>query len=503
MATAADEMPTRVIDVGDPKQERPPRLVITRGLRERYLALSYCWGPAADTFTLRSDTMEDMLKAINEVNLAPTHREVVELARSLGVRFVWIDALCIIQGDNVDWEYESKRMAQVYGNAELTIIAGRSADVRAGFISNHHRGAVEPCAIPVGTSVPRASVFVSLPRSLKSGPIDTRGWCFQEKLLSRRALVFGEEQLIFQCQTRTVSEDGYVISAAGLPSFLQPDSFSSIDDKTRQREMTLKGWYEFLQQFTMRELSNPHDIFAAIASIAELAQRVLGSRYLAGVWEADMVRGLLWKPRHHIQLTFGPTKRPPPSKFAPGPVVRAPSWSWASISGPVLQNYNVRKASKYQCESFVKVRPTDPGSHRWSATRECDVRTLHMPSCRLQLMGCLAHAAISPRPVSDYLTAENPWKLYSRAKMCGHGLLLIPRDGGNGPELTHPDHVVAIGLFDIADERCDDIWCLLLIPNEGLLLRKGQNEDFHRMGWFILEEPRWFEGREEIEISLI
>lgn len=117
-------------------------------------------------------------------------------------------------------------------------------------------------------------------------------------------------------------------------------------------------------------------------------------------------------------------------------------------------------------------------------------------------MGCLAHAAVSPRPVSDYLTAEKPWNLYSGARMRNHGLLLLPRDGGNGPVLINPDHVVAIGLFDIADERCDDIWCLLLISNEGLLLRKGQTEDFHRMGWFILEEPWWFEGREEIEISL-
>lgn len=495
-------MPTRVIDVGEPQEGRLPRLIITRGLREKYLALSYCWGPSPGIFTLDEHTIAGMLKAINEADLARTHREALGLARSLGIRFVWIDALCIIQGNAADWEYESRHMARVYGNAELTVIAGRASDARDGFIINDLRSAADPCAIPVGASLPQASVFAGLPRSQQFGPVDTRGWCFQEKLLSRRALVFGKEQLIFQCRTGSDSEDGYRTSRGGLPSFLQPALFSSVGDQSRQRELTLKRWYEFLQQFTMRELSNPHDIFAAIASIAELAQRVLGSRYLAGVWEDDIVRGLLWKPRNHVQLTFGPIKRPSTARLAPLPVIRAPSWSWAAVEGPVLQNYNERISSKYQDHSFVKVRPKFRDPDRWSADAECDVGTLHMPSCELQLMGRLAKAAVSSRPVAEYLTTSKPWKLYSKAKMRQHGLLLVQRDASDESICTDLEKVVAIGLFDFVDNDCDDIWCLLLVPNEGLLLSKGQNGGFRRKGWFILEEPEWFEGREEVEIHL-
>jgi len=499
-------MPTRVIDVGEPQEGRPPRLIITRGLRQGYLALSYCWGPATETFTLNENTMADMLEAVSEADLTRTHREVIQLARSLRIRFVWIDALCIIQGNSADWEHESRQMARVYGNAELTVIAGRSADARDGFINNDLRAAADPCAIPVGASIPEECVFASLPRSQKFGPVETRGWCFQENLLSPRALVFGKEQLIFQCRTHVVYEDGSATPHGSAPTFLQPVLFSSLGDRTKQREMTLKRWYELLDQFTMRALSNPHDIFAAIASIAELAQRILGSRYLAGVWEDDIVRGLLWKPRHHVQLTFGPIKRPYPTRLATAPVIRAPSWSWAAVEGPLL--HKERKSYQYTYSSFAKVRPILRDSGRWSANLNCDVSTLHMPSCELQFKGYLARAAVSLKPIAESVSVPENWKNfkahggYSVAKLRRHGCLLVPHAGVTGALTTDLDRAVAIGLFDIADERCDDIWCLLLIPDEGLLLRKRQDGCFHRMGWFLLMETGWFEGREEVEVTL-
>ena len=136
-------MPTRVIDVGPTTSELTSsthvRLISTDGVQDPYIALSYCWG--ADTtgvFTLHSETYSLMTGrgGICVSRLARTHREVISLVRALGFRYLWIDALCIIQGDAADWERESKTMARVYGNAALTVIAGRSAGSKDGFVTN-------------------------------------------------------------------------------------------------------------------------------------------------------------------------------------------------------------------------------------------------------------------------------------------------------------------------------------------------------------------------------
>ncbi|CAM1508933.1 Fc.00g026720.m01.CDS01 [Cosmosporella sp. VM-42] len=495
------EMPTRVIDVGDPAEGYPLRLLITDGLRKPYLALSYCWGPGQDTFTLKKGTKGGMLRGIAAAQLAKTHQDAIGLARSLGVRYVWIDALCIVQGDADDWTYESRRMAQVYGNATLTVIAGRSDDARLGFVTSNLHQSAEPCPIPLAPSS-KDALYAALPRSRKIGPVDTRGWCFQEKTLSRRAIVFGEEQLIFQCRTRSEFEDGYMVYEDIRPTFLTPSHTpTSEEELTVEKEKTLKMWYSILNQFTLRDLSNPHDIFAGVVSVAKLAGDVLRSRYLAGLWESDIVRGLLWKPRHHVQLTFnGPITRPQPTRFAPPPVIRAPSWSWASVEGPVLQKYNERQSAQYQNASFVRIRPTL--GDRWSADEGCDVSALHMPSCELQFLGRLGQASVMKEPVEEYLTTTKPWRAYSKAKMHRYGTLLKSNEDTAASTGNLETQVVAIGLFDVVEEACEEVWCILLVPTEGLMAVKD-GEAWRRVGWFILEKKEWFEGKHEVGIRLV
>ncbi|KAI8711862.1 HET domain-containing protein [Fusarium sp. LHS14.1] len=199
-------MPTRVIDVGNPQQRRLPRLIITSpSMEDKYLALSYCWGPATDTYALNASTMEDMLNGMDESRLVAAHRDTMSLARSLGVQFVWIDALCIIQGNKEDWERESNLMARVYGNSTLTVSAGRSADARNSFIINNYKQPAPCCEIPLDEG--QGNVLVGLRRSSDYGVVETRGWCLQEKKWSRRIVFFGKEQLCFSCRYCSYSED--------------------------------------------------------------------------------------------------------------------------------------------------------------------------------------------------------------------------------------------------------------------------------------------------------
>ncbi|VTT72165.1 unnamed protein product [Fusarium fujikuroi] len=363
------EMPTRVIDVGNAKQGDLPRLIVTgQSMKEKYLALSYCWGPGKDTFTLNHKTMEGMLKSIDESRLVAAHGDTIALARQLGIRYIWIDALCIIQGDKDDWERESKLMAKVYGHATLTITAGRSGDARNSFIANTYKQSAPCCEFPLGDGL-GGNVLVGPLRSNDYGITETRGWCCQEKRLSRRVVFFGKEQLFFLCRSSGYSEDRSYQEGKSvlLHSFLKDGNGSP--QSTRDR--LLQYWDEIVVDFSRRQLSNPHDIFAALASIAEPISKALQSRYLADLWEDDLVRCLLWRPGYRVSSFFGPATRPLPTIFASAPVIRAPSWSWASIRWrqashtPTISENEDREPKRNTIDK-AEARPLDGRSSLWT-----------------------------------------------------------------------------------------------------------------------------------------
>lgn len=495
-------MPTRVITLDT---DRSPRLLVTNGLQEPYIALSYCWGPATDTFKLTHGTKNELLAGVDESKLAKTHQEAIWFARGLGIRHIWIDALCIIQGDAEDWAVESRLMSQVFGNAALTLVAARSADSRHGFLSPNTVSSIPPVPIPLSPSS-KDVLYVGIARSQDVGPVSTRGWCFQEQNLSNRSVVFGSEQLVYDCRMWKVWEDGTNRNGNAAPSFLFPGFSHWTAGPEAKKESTLKEWYGSLNQFTTRKLSNPYDVFAAIASVAKLAQNILGSRYLAGLWEEDIVRGLVWKPRCHVHLSKlfkSPVTRPQPTFFAPPPVVRAPTWSWASIEGPVLQNYNERKSKSFKEPGFVKVKPGL--GDRWSADEDCDADTLHMTSCELQLVGQVLRAKVMETEVVAYLSNEKKWrKSIAKAKARSHGKLLAcaEENESSQSERQLDEQVVAIGMFDVPEEACDEVWCLQMFDGEGLMLVKD-GEQWKRVGWFVLERVSWFENRDEVLVRLI
>ncbi|GAP82945.2 putative heterokaryon incompatibility protein [Rosellinia necatrix] len=335
-------MPMRLIEIGEVKDKTSARLVITRSLQIQapYLALSYCWGTAVkSTVFLQNDNLENLQLGIDEERLPKSYTDTFQLARDLGYRYIWIDALCIIQDDREDWVYESRRMAQIYGNAALTIIAGRAAGCEEGFLENKLRHIVGPCAIPfydeetkkqfaaMDKTGEMGHIWVSLPRLCDDGPVSKRGWCYQEAVLSSRALVFGVEQLHFRCQELEISEDGRVgrpppfrlrnssVSKHAIASSdLKPSeplnkgqgvNAASNEELTRQ---WLILWYDSVMAYSARYLTDPADVFAAISGIAQIAKAKIRSRYLGGLWEADMVRGLLWKPLQ-VKTRFPPARR--------------------------------------------------------------------------------------------------------------------------------------------------------------------------------------------------
>lgn len=556
-------MPTRVVDVTSGPN---PRVVVTDGASGRFMALSYCWGPQGkDLLVLNNETKAKLLQGtVEERKFARTHREAFHTARSLGIQYVWIDALCPIQGDSKDWAAESKKMGQVYSNAYLTVLAGSSTDSRAGFLADRHNP-IQPFPIPLDEK-PRDQpfLFATMPRSSTEGPTSTRSWCFQEAMLSRRLVTFGTEQLSFRCTTGTYFEHTAPEKLEGVPRTFEerrmpvfhPEQQQPLNmDPLARRNAVLEHWYVMLVEFTNRRLSNPHDIFASVSSLAQAAARLMGgSRYLAGIWEDDIVRGLLWRPSYYG--TGEPTvlARPQPSPLAPGPgpIVRAPTWSWAAVEGsvdhldyepnagepgvtldgpfPAIPGDDRIKQSVFNTKpDFVRVRPAAKSRNAagtgaqdgfsWSDDTSCGPDVLHMPSCELRMYGRLVRAIFSDEPVDiRKWRPRSNWRPSSQVPRGADGMFngykpVFERALGvysYGFYLTGKGKQrkkFGIGLFDVKDETCRDIWCLQLTEVEGLMLLEAKNTDgvqrFKRAGIFWIEGQRWFDHRDEVEVRLV
>ncbi|KAI1825909.1 heterokaryon incompatibility protein-domain-containing protein [Xylaria intraflava] len=547
------QMPTRLIDLGESKDRKSVRLVITRdsGIQAPYVALSYCWGRGGQSQPVLNDqNLEELLSYIDEEQLPKVHRDAFQLTRDLGYRYIWIDALCIIQRHKEDWENESKRMSHVYGSAELTIIAGRAADCEGGFLENRLRHSAGPCSIPfLGEEAPGhadylignrklgemgelGSVWITLPRSLEDGPVSERGWCFQEVMLSSRAIIFGKEQIRFQCQELSSREDGsvdrsplyrvqnaqYRIHPPAPLDSSPSNSESELDaEKTYDKELRRWGlayWYkDILLQYTRRETTDASDVFAALSGLVQDAKSKIRSRYIVGLWEVDMVRGLLWKPRHahsrNARYSGQCQRRTMILKDDTdnAVLVEPPSWSWAAIKGQVGVKYLDREEMLYH-DSNVLIRPKYKG--RWTEDSTCHAEEVSVPSYyQLEFFGRPRRVRVRPDPRGVPKWAKDH-KDPTYARVCRCRVLLLPMReneteqtllGNRG--LDGSEDPVARGFFDISADGVSICWCIPLTKREGLILIRDNDGKYRRAGTMLIEDLAWMMSVEEEEICLI
>jgi hypothetical protein len=78
--------------------------------------------------------MESHRRGIAWSEVSKYFRDAIAITRKLGIRYLWIDSLCIIQDDREDQELEAIKMGSVYGNAYLVLAATAAADGDVGCI---------------------------------------------------------------------------------------------------------------------------------------------------------------------------------------------------------------------------------------------------------------------------------------------------------------------------------------------------------------------------------
>lgn len=360
-------LPTRVIDVGPTDLTQNPRLLVTQGEKGSWAALSYCWG-GNSSIVLNSTNIDQFRNGeFSTTDYPATLIDAVYIARALKIRYLWIDALCILQDSPDDWAKESARMKEVYGGAILTIAATRSDSTEVGMLRERSIS-TEACMIEWKSAKTTSSSNVFLrstsnfwDTTMKDEPINQRGWTLQESLLSPRTLSYGSQQMAWECQECKTSESGRPILAGERhrdKGFIQSllTNRPNIGKRTARGSLRLLGqfipcgwsflfyhwegaydefysrWFAIVREFCRRDLTVQSDVFPALSGIAATFQNILQDRYCAGLWRYDMIRGLVWTRWTARALVKSQRARSQPVISRPANH-RIPSWSWASITG--------------------------------------------------------------------------------------------------------------------------------------------------------------------------
>lgn len=363
--------PTRLIFIGD--DSSPARLCDSADLSPtlEYTSLSHRWGKVM-ILRLLTTNKRDFKEELPLQEFPTTFLDAIEFTRYIGLQYIWIDSLCIIQDDVDDWRQEAARMGDVYRFSYCNIAATGFEDSKRGMLVRRDPSLVAPLLIKRNCEYPKGKLpfavqamptaggpvfdppmkFRSHAReharrqqvfpdgqyvcfydrfwndAITNAPLSSRGWVFQERLLSPRTIHFGTEQLFWECREAEACET----FPLGLPRHFHEGStykseraVSDLDDAVEDEtslQTAMSAWNAVLASYTAATLTKQSDRLPALSGVAKDMQKVLRSKYVCGLWERFFVYQLLWRlevPDTPDVITSG-----------------APSWSWAATAGRVI-----------------------------------------------------------------------------------------------------------------------------------------------------------------------
>jgi len=368
-------MPTRLIDIGY-EVSAIPRLVLSSNIGHpqhiRYAALSYCWGSEKDAesqFKTEKASLERRCVGLPSQLTTPATNDAIALTRAIGLRYLWIDALCIIQDDKEDWEHESSRMNLVYRHAFVTLCNLNSDSCHENFLSR--APAVE---IPFQSTVRKAiqgSYLIRLcPRLYASfdrgryawdstlSKWNQRCWTFQEKEMSTRLLLFGSLRMHFTCARSEWSEGDKAPSDRSQSRAGVSDMITRFKDKRISSTGMYQYWYWLVSQYGHRSVTFEKDRLPAIAGLARIIGEALHDQYLAGLWKGDLHYGLTWytisgKLSRGLEAYMRDIRE---RNYV------APSWSWAACLNvkPIIPHDGSMFEESVIVDAHIDASPDDP-----------------------------------------------------------------------------------------------------------------------------------------------
>jgi hypothetical protein len=376
--------PTRLLELGSQQF----RLITSHEtkLSGPYAALSYCWGPDPNFICLTAENLQELRLGLPYSSLPIAFQEAVQYLKGLGIQYLWIDALCIIQsgsGSSDDWQSECGRMQDVYSNCVLNLTLAQASHPDQTCLEGCTSNEMVPfeTSISFGHDYAKPHAYTVLPteyfrQRLYEQPVGLRAWVLQERLLATRVLSIGRGELFWDCHQLPHASESL------------PCGFEMCDDRDRAITRRVMGlsihsipqvsthvhlemiWSRILTDYTARGLTHPRaDKLVALSAIATCMAAAMKDEYLAGHFWKTLPRSLNWRGASSATSRYVdeilPHRLANSSSQMPGGIwVTTPSWSWASMHGPL--NMGQEDISDYpllataQSYKLVQVGGEDP-----------------------------------------------------------------------------------------------------------------------------------------------
>ena len=292
-------------------------LVESYGKRAPYIILSHCWGSKNTTRTTNV-TLQERFRGIPFGILPKTFQDAVTITRTLGIQYIWIDSLCIVQDSTEDWNTEAANMKDYYRHGYLTISALHSTNSNHGILNPRKEW-------PSVRLSPNSNLYLRprLPdygEEFRDAPLNKRAWVLQERLLSTRILHYSDKEMFWECQTCSARESSSltsdvktdpetVITSEGgdfkrVLSYLDENTLSVIDG-------SFVTWYRLVTNFSRRAITFDSDRLAAISGLASFIESRIGGMYIAGIWKDDVGSQVWLRDPPTLARSFGTMRSHP------------------------------------------------------------------------------------------------------------------------------------------------------------------------------------------------
>ncbi|KAM7196587.1 Heterokaryon incompatibility protein (HET) domain containing protein [Rhypophila sp. PSN 637] len=359
-------LPSRLVDVSDLAK---PRVILKTNIQDSvtidvpYATLSHRW--SEEVVRLTTANLDEFQHELPVSSLSKTFLDSFTVSRNLGIKYIWIDSLCILQDSEFDWQVESTQMGQVYENAlvNLSATAASYGSHRDGLFQHRDPiwGSNLAFRLPHGKPdvLHRAAVTLSHRWNMNvvHSPLYTRGWVIQERFLSPRSIYFATDEIFWECRTHFASETCPMpqpISKAreDLTFGRSPELFKLHSENSLANGYSTSQilWRSLVKTYARSALTKETDRLVALSGVARAfspthtvteplentnVYNILppppsrkapmpadrrNSSYLAGLWEDELPWNLSWRAT--------PLDEHPCTKARE---YRAPSWSWASL----------------------------------------------------------------------------------------------------------------------------------------------------------------------------
>ncbi|KFH48962.1 hypothetical protein ACRE_002540 [Hapsidospora chrysogenum ATCC 11550] len=298
------------------------RCLVRAKTTDRYVALSYVWGPGdrkrrpsteADPAILVKANVDVYEDALPEEDLPKTVLDAMWVARKLGLRYLWVDKLCIVQDDQEEVDAHVRHMAYVFANAYLTLIAAHG-DIKTGLLP------LDPRRTPAGGRGPlgMGSSSPTHEELVRRSKWRSRGWTLEEALYSRRRVYFFEEAMAWECHCETWqgSPTSVAKSVRGRRDVCDTPLSSAVFAYRHAPWPDLDEYARISMDYSARKLTLVDDTLPAFSGITHILSRVFPGGFLYGMPLMFLDVALLWRPQASIRRRA--VMKPP----------FLPSWSW-------------------------------------------------------------------------------------------------------------------------------------------------------------------------------